>query len=70
MGPVTGLFRYYKIHRGVALLVNGTTVTATRYPTQDEVADADFAYLGGHTYDISAAEATTLTNAGYGAYIT
>lgn len=70
MGPVTGLFRYYKIHRGIALLVNGSTVTEHRYPTQDQVADADFAYLGGHIHTISDAEAATLTAAGYGSYIT
>ena len=70
MGPIEGLFKYFKVHRGVALIVNGSTVVENRYPSQEDVDSADFAYLGGHSYTISSAEAATLTNAGYGAYIT
>jgi hypothetical protein len=32
--------------------------------------NAKVVYHGGHVYDITAQEATDLTNAGYGAYIT
>ena len=69
LGPTTGLFKFFKCTRGVALYVNGTTVTESRYPYQGNLDAADHAYLGGHSYTISDAEATILTNAGYGAYI-
>lgn len=70
MSVRTGLWRYYSLDVGQTLLVSGSTVTATQHPWQGDLANYDFVYLGGHVYDISAAEATTLTNAGYGAYIT
>jgi len=70
MGPITGLFKFFKCTRGIALYVNGSTVTESQYPYQGTLDAADFVYLGGHTHTISSAEATTLTNAGYGAYIT
>ncbi len=64
-----GLFRFYRMTRGVALIVNGATVTESRYPYQEDLESADAFYLGGHTYTISDAEATVLTDAGYGEYI-
>jgi hypothetical protein len=69
LGPITGLFKFFKCTRGVALYVNGTTVTESRYPWQGDLIEADYVYLGGHTHDISDAEATILTDAGYGEYI-
>jgi len=71
-GPAAldALFARYKIARGVSLLVTGATVTETQYPSQTEIDDADFFYQGGMVHTISSDEATTLTNAGYGAYIT
>lgn len=35
------------------------------YPTQDEIAASAAVYLGGHIYEVSADEASALTNAGY-----
>lgn len=64
------LFRYYKLKRGISVLVTGSTVRQVQYPSQDDCAAADFVYLGGHIYTISDAEAATLTAAGLGAYIT
>lgn len=58
------------IPRGVSLLVNGTTVTATQTPSQDDLAAANYYYLGGHQYTISNYEANILINAGYGSYVT
>jgi len=58
------------IPRGVSLLVNGTTVTATQTPSQDDLAAASYYYLGGHEYTISNYEANILINAGYGSYVT
>lgn len=70
MDTTHGLWRYYSWDVGVTLLVSGTTVTAVQRPWQGDLENYDFVYLGGHTYEISTGEATTLTNAGYGAYIT
>ena len=58
------------IPRGVSLLINGTTVTQSQTPSQDDLAAANFYYLGGHEYTISDYEATILINAGYGDYVT
>ena len=58
------------IRRGVSLLINGTTVTATQTPSQDDLAAANYYYLGGHEYTISDYEANVLINAGYGSYVT
>ncbi len=58
------------IHRGISLLINGTTVTENQTPSQDDLADADYYYLGGHEYTIPNNVATILINAGYGAYVT
>ena len=58
------------IPRGVTLLVNGTTVTENRTPSQDDLADADAYYLGGHEYVVDQAAADILINAGYNDYVT
>lgn len=59
----------YRISRGDSILVNGTVVTRLRTPGVDQVAEADYAYIGGHVYPITDTERTILINAGYGAYI-
>ena len=58
------------IPRGVSLLINGTTVTESQTPSQDDLAAASFYYLGGHEYTISDYEANILINAGYSSYVT
>jgi hypothetical protein len=57
------------IPRGLTLIVNGSTVTEVQTPYQDDLASADFYYLGGHTYTISDAEAATLIAAGYSEWL-
>lgn len=60
------LLRYYgPFERGRTVLVNGSTVTTTDYPTQDELDAADAFYLGGHCAVISTADAAVLQAAGY-----
>jgi hypothetical protein len=54
----------------VSLLINGTTVTESQTPSQDDLAAANFYYLGGHEYTISDYEANILINAGYSDYVT
>lgn len=58
------------ISRGVTLIVNGTTVTESRTPYQDDLANADAYYLGGHEYVVDAADAQILIDAGYSEYVT
>lgn len=58
------------IARGITLLVNGSVVTENRTPSQDDLADADAYYLGGHEYTISDSEAAILIAAGYSSYLT
>ena len=58
------------IARGQTIIVNGTNVTLTLTPSQDELAAASYYFLGGHEYTISDAQAQVLINAGYGDYVT
>ena len=58
------------IPRGQTLIVNGTTVTATLTPSQDDLAAASYYFLGGHEYEISDFHAGVLTAAGYGSWLT
>lgn len=55
--------------RTVLKAANGTYSTVD-YPTIDQIAAAAVAYLGGHVYAVSDAEAAALTAAGYGGGIT
>ena len=58
------------IPRGQTLIVNGTTVTATQTPSQDDLAAASYYFLGGHEYTLSDEQAAVLTAAGYGSWLT
>ena len=58
------------VPRGQTMIVNGTTVTLTLTPSQDELAAASYYFLGGHEYVISDEQATVLINAGYSDYVT
>jgi hypothetical protein len=58
------------VPRGVSLIINGTTVTENRTPSQDDLADADAYYLGGHAYTLTDQEAQILIDAGYSDYLT
>lgn len=65
-----GIGRITDIGRGVTLIINGSTVTETRYPYQDDLAAADQYFLGGHEYTVDQATADILIAAGYGDYLT
>ena len=58
------------VPRGVSLIINGTTVTENRTPSQDDLANADAYYLGGHAYTLTDEEAQILIDAGYSDYLT
>ena len=58
------------IPRGIALLVTGTTVTENQYPSQDDLANADYYFLGGHVYSISIEQGDFMASKGYSDYLT
>ena len=58
------------VARGQTLIVNGTNVTLTLTPSQDDLAAASYYFLGGHEYEISDYQAGVLTAAGYGTWLT
>jgi len=58
------------VARGQTLIVNGTTVTLTLTPSQDDLAAASYYFLGGHEYTISDTQAQVLIDAGYGDWVT
>lgn len=64
------LFWRYGYPRGDTLLMTNGVVSRSRTYSVQEVADADFAYIGGHIYPLSPTEYTQLMAAGYGPYIT
>jgi hypothetical protein len=65
------LFSRYKRPSGITLLVQGTTVTEVTYPYQGDLQSGiyDYIYMGGHEYELTPAEVTILTDAGYGEFI-
>ena len=58
------------VPRGLTLIVNGTTVTESRTPYQDDLADADWYVLGGSVSTVSNSQAQILIDAGYEDYVT
>ena len=58
------------VARGQTLIVNGTNVTLTLTPSQDDLAAASYYFLGGHEYEISDEQAAVLIAAGYSDYVT
>lgn len=61
------LFYRVKLSRGISIqeLPQGT-YRALRFPTQDEIAEAFFFYMGGHEYEVSDATKAALIAAGVG----
>lgn len=61
------LFRRVQIDRGISIQVLPQgTYRALRFPTQDEIADAFFFYMGGHEYIVDSNERTALISANVG----
>lgn len=68
-GP-TRLDLFYTIPKGVTVLKLNGVYTTERYPLSQDVINADAAYLGGHIYIVSDAEAQDLIDAGFEDYLT
>lgn len=59
------LFSRIKIPKGITVLKDGGSYFQVRYPSAEEVAAADIAYIGGYSYEVTAGEKAALEAAGY-----
>lgn len=59
------LFGRYRLVRGVTVLKIDGEYYEIRFPSAEEVAEADVAYIGGYSYEVSEAEKQQLEAAGY-----
>lgn len=66
-GVQTGhrLFDRMRFRKGLTVLKLGSEYVELRFPSQDELAEANLYYLGGHVYTVSDSEAADLVSAGY-----
>lgn len=63
------LLRRYPIHVGQSLLITGVTGSLTQFPSQTEIADADFYFGGGRRHVLTTDEYNAVVAAGYGEYV-
>lgn len=63
------LLKRYPIDVGLALVVRNGVVTETETPSQTELAEADYYFLGGRNNPITPSQRATLVAAGFGSYI-
>lgn len=59
------LFSRFRLVRGVTVLKIDGIYYETRFPSSEEIADADTAYIGGYSYEVDATEKAALEAAGY-----
>jgi hypothetical protein len=59
------LFSRIKIQKGITVLKIDGEYYEVRYPSSEEVLEADIAYIGGYSYEVSATEKDDLEAAGY-----
>lgn len=59
------LFGFYRLTRGVTVLKIDGEYYELRSPSAEEIADADAAYIGGYSYEVSPGEKASLEAAGY-----
>ncbi len=59
------LFSRIKIPKGITVLKIDGDYFEVRYPSAEEVAEADIAYIGGYSYEVTVEEKTDLEAAGY-----
>lgn len=59
------LFSRIKIPKGITVLKIDGDYFEVRYPSAEEVAAADIAYIGGYSYEVDATEKAALEAAGY-----
>ena len=59
------LFSRYRLVRGVTVLKIQGEYYEVRFPSSEEVQEADIAYIGGYSYEVDEAEKASLEAAGY-----
>jgi hypothetical protein len=59
------LFSRYRLVRGITVLKIDGEYYEVRYPSSEEVQEADVAYIGGYSYEVSEGEKAALEAAGY-----
>lgn len=59
------LFSRYRLVRGITVLKIDGEYYEVRYPSSEEVQEADIAYIGGYSYPVDEAEKADLEAAGY-----
>ena len=59
------LFSRYRLVRGISVLKIDGQYYQVRYPSTEEIAGAQAAYIGGYSYTVDAAEKAALEAAGY-----
>lgn len=64
-GEYHPLFSRIKIPKGITVLKIDGDYYEVRHPSSEEVEEADIAYIGGYSYEVSLAEKTDLEAAGY-----
>lgn len=64
-GEYHPLFSRIEIPVGISVLKKDGEYFEVRYPSSEEVAEADIFYLGGITHTVTAEEKTSLEAAGY-----
>ena len=59
------LFSRYRRTRGVSVLKVAGEYYEFRSPSSEEIAEAEVAYIGGYSYEVSPGEKASLEAAGY-----
>lgn len=59
------LFSRIKVPHGITVLKIDGEYYQVRYPSSEEVDEADIAYIGGYSYEVDATEKASLEAAGY-----
>lgn len=59
------LFSRYRLTRGVSVLKVEGEYYELRSPSSEEIAEAEVAYIGGYSYEVSEGEKASLEAAGY-----
>lgn len=64
------LLSRYRFPQALSVVKYGSTYEVVNTPSQNIFDEADFVYMGGRDHIVSDAEASLLTAAGYGDYLT
>lgn len=71
-GPIGDhrLFMFYEQDRGVTVARYGDDFYEMRYPSEDDLQEADEYWVGGYEHVVTDATASMLSDAGYDDYLT